>query len=374
MLSGARSLLKKNRFIFAFFRLLYLPLKPLLLYRPKKECRDEAIATLRHRSVDRPAVFYFGVPIHKNLGDLAQTYCALKYFEKYWPEYEVLPMKTYAAYSRRFRRTLSDSIQSKDVIVFQSGYCTTDKHLDHTMHKILLKCFPDAKFVFLPQTVLFKNKNELAATARIFNSHRKMLFLARDRVSLDYAARSFPQVKHMACFPDIVTTLIGSREPKSGRAGILLCMRNDYEQLYTAKDIKRMQLQLLEFAGRVDVTDTTCEELGYGELMANLEEEIFRKIDLFSNYEAIITDRYHGTIFALIANVPVVVLSSTDHKVKTGLDWFDGLYDGMYFSASCIADAAVLAKRIIEEEPVVKNRAHFEGQYYSELRSMIESV
>lgn len=46
-----------------------------------------------------------------------------------------------------------------------------------------------------------------------------------------------------------------------------------------------------------------------------------------SHYKVVITDRYHGTIFSLIANTPVIIIKSTDHKVTTGADWFKGIYD-----------------------------------------------
>ncbi|WP_082026255.1 polysaccharide pyruvyl transferase family protein [Prevotella pectinovora] len=39
----------------------------------------------------------------------------------------------------------------------------------------------------------------------------------------------------------------------------------------------------------------------------------------FAKYQVVITDRYHGTIFSQIVNTPVIVISSTDHKLRSGV-------------------------------------------------------
>ena len=45
-----------------------------------------------NRSPNR--IYYFGVPEHSNLGDLAQCFCIRKYLKKYFPEYEVTEVFT----------------------------------------------------------------------------------------------------------------------------------------------------------------------------------------------------------------------------------------------------------------------------------------
>src|SRR5690606_39434039 len=44
-------------------------------------------------------------------------------------------------------------------------------------------------------------------------------------------------------------------------------------------------------------------------------EEFLQNI---KRHKLVITDRYHGTIFAIAANTPVIVLGSTDHKLSSG--------------------------------------------------------
>jgi len=373
MLEGIKKYIRKNKILFSIARFIYVPIKELILYVPKKKCKEEAMALLTGRDESKPTIFFFGVPVHMNLGDLAQTLCILKYFEKYWDDYEVLAMRTYSTYSTGYIRKLKSKIRPQDIIFFQSGYCTTDRHLDHTMHKIMLKEFPNNKIVFFPQTVLFRDKKEQERTCKIFNKHNKVLFIARDKVSYDYAKELFPALE-VECFPDIVTTLIGTRECRENRDGILLCLRDDFEKLYSDDEMKLLKNELQKNGIKVDVTDTNYDENTYEYLVTHLEECIINKIEEFSKYKVIITDRYHGTIFSMIANVPVIVLSSNDHKVKTGLDWFYGKYEGMYFLAQDIESTIELAKNICEKNIVVKNKPYFEKEYYEGLREVVEKI
>ncbi len=373
MINELKKICRKNKIIFLLSRVIYIPFRELCLVKPKRKYKNEAIEKLQNRNKDKPTIFYFGVPVHKNLGDLAQTYCSLRYLKKYWSDYEVLAMQTYSTYSKEYLKLLKENIRKDDIIFFQSGYCTTDEHLDHTMHKLMLKRFPDNKIVFLPQTILFRNKKEKELTSRIFNQHKHTLFLARDNVSYKYAKEIFPKLK-LDCFPDIVTTLIGTQEREKSGKGVLLCVRNDYEQLYSKDSIEVLKKRLEKITSRVDTTDTSCAEYSYQQILGNLETVIFSKINSFKDYQVIITDRYHGTIFSMIANVPVVVLASNDHKVKTGLDWFKGVYDGMFFAADSIENAYEIVERLLKENILNQNKSHFEQAYYSRLRAMVEKL
>jgi pyruvyl transferase EpsO len=187
MINELKKFCRSNKLIFYISRVVYYPLKVVMLYKPKKLYRDEAIKALKGRDMGKPAIFFFGIPVHKNLGDLAQTYCSFRYFEKYWPDYQLLAMRTYSTYSKKYIKMLQDNIREDDVIFFQSGYCTTDEHLDHTMHKIMVKAFPNNKIVFMPQTVLFNNNKEKTKTSELFDAHKRTLFIARDEMSYNTA-------------------------------------------------------------------------------------------------------------------------------------------------------------------------------------------
>ena len=118
MLNRLKKICRKNRVIFYLSRIVYIPIREVMLFLPKQKYKHDAIKKLQNKQKEKPTIYYFGVPIHKNLGDLAQTYCTLKYFEKYWSEYEVLAMQTYSTYSKQYRKLLKNQIRDEDIIFF----------------------------------------------------------------------------------------------------------------------------------------------------------------------------------------------------------------------------------------------------------------
>lgn len=78
----------------------------------------------------------------------------------------------------------------------------------------------------MPQTVNFYKEKEGFKTGEIYKKHKKLLFLARDKKSYEYAEKYFNGCK-ILLYPDIVTSLIGTRSYEGERNGVLLCVRND---------------------------------------------------------------------------------------------------------------------------------------------------
>ena len=111
---------------------------------------------------EKKYIYYFGVPEHSNLGDLAQCYCIRRYFNKYFSDYEVIEVfsRNYLDNSFGLRDYLKSAIKQEDLIFFQSGYCTQDLGgREDLMHQAVIQDFPDNKLVLLPQTVFFQNKD-----------------------------------------------------------------------------------------------------------------------------------------------------------------------------------------------------------------------
>ena len=374
MLIVLKKWIMKNKFFYRILYILYIPIKELFLLYPKYVAMSEALEAISKRDTEKKAVFYFGVPLHKNIGDLAQTYCAKRYFELYWEDYQCIQMKTYCTYSKRFLKSLKSIMQPDDIIVFQSGYCSTDRHLDHKMHKTIVGLFKDQKIIFLPQTVRYENKKEIETTSKIFNEHNRILFLARDKISYEKALDMYPNAR-VECFPDIVTTLIGTMKDGVAKNGILLCMRKDFEKLYSTKSIITLVNRLKNIADIVDVSDTTCEQYTNKYIYSHLKEIVYEKINQIMKYRIVITDRYHGIIFSLISNVPVIVLATTDHKVSSGIDWFLQQYDGRVYKASNLELAYCLVKKILESEKLETiNDSFYMENYYKKLRDMIDQL
>lgn len=331
-----------------------------------------AIKKLLEVDITQKRIWYFCVPTHSNLGDQAQACCIEKYFRKFFSDHIVFKLSNNAFdfYEEKILMILKEKIKETDLIFFQSGYTFTGIHPYEIMHRKIVENFPYNKIVFLPQTVKFKNQKILENVQNFYGKYDNIYFFARDKISYDIYKSIFPEHRNVHCFPDIVTTEIGNYDFNNNeRNGILLCVRNDVEKLYSFQEISLFKEKLQKIA-KVSLSDTNSEtkENSLKEYWKKIEETI----DDYAQYQVIITDRYHGTIFALIANTPVIILKTTDHKVVTGADWFEGVYEDYVYVVNDLEEASQVAQQIVTGFEYRKLPSYFKEKYYDRLKDIIE--
>lgn len=312
-------------------------------------------------------IFYLGVPAHSNLGDLAQGVCIRRWLKKNYPDCQVIEIETNALVNTPFSllKKLSDFYETGDMIVFQSGYTTTDLGgFADEMHRAVMNVLPDADMLMLPQTIFFKKEENKKRTSGCYNSMKHMLFLARDCVSFEMAKEMFPNIPVMQ-FPDIVTTLIGNYSFAYNREGILFCCRDDGEKFYGDDEIAYL-IERCKRHCKVDRTDTT-KHGKTADIVAHAEKYIMEEVDTYAHYKTVITDRYHGTILSLVAGTPVIIIKTTDHKVTTGAEWFKGLYDDYVYMAETLEDAYDIAIELLKKNLNHTLLSYFEENYYDRL-------
>lgn len=319
-------------------------------------------------------IWYLDTPTHPNMGDLAQYCCIKKWLTNNYSEYTIVEISadTIVNAESEFLMLLKSKKFPDNIIVFQSGYCTQDLGGTHDyVHKLVVKQFKDTPIIMLPQTILYKDKNNERVVSEVYETHDKLMVLCRDFLSLDTAQRIFEHNKCLA-FPDIVTSLIGKREvlSKNSRKGILVCCRNDSERYYNDVEIDLL-VKKLEVIDKVTVSDTSVQRDFY-QLKSNIEKHVNDMIAEFGTYRAVVTDRYHGTIFSLIAGTPVIVIKSNDHKVVTGVDWFKGIYDGSVFHIETLNQVPGKVEELYHNYIYKELTPYFEEKYYSKLKNIIE--
>lgn len=337
-----------------------------------KEQAKSSVEKLEKIDVNEKNIFYCGIPMHKNLGDQAQRFCIDKWCKENYNEYKITHIPTWAFYSKFFCNKLNKVVKNEDIFIIQSGYCTTNRHFDHKMHRYIAKKYTNNKILIMPQTVNFVQDSEAKKTGNIYNKNKKLLFLARDRISYESAKKYFGNTK-ILLYPDIVTSLIGSRRRQEGRDGILLCIRNDGEKKYTNNEINILKEKFINDGIKCDIKDTNSSLEGQ-ELIEKFSFEFDNVLNNFASYNVVITDRYHGTIFSMISNTPVIILETVDHKVKTGTEWFKGIYEGAYYNASSLEEAYNIAKKIMNEKVEIQNTAYFKKEYFDKLKEEFERM
>ena len=260
----------------------------------------------------------------------------------------------------------------ENIIFFQSGYCTQDLGGAHDyIHKLVVKSVRNVPIVMLPQTIMYKNKNREIQARKVYEQNNHVMLMCRDKVSYQMAQSIFSK-NRLELYPDIVTSLIGTMKiaSRENRKGILICCRNDIERFYSDDEIERLKIEL-EKIDEVDISDTTVQD-DFKNLKANINGHVETMIKEFGKYRVVVTDRYHGTIFSLIAGTPVIVIKSNDHKVVTGVDWFKGIYDSNVYYISDINRVAPTVRSIHDKFDYHELKPYFKKEYYSKLKDVIE--
>lgn len=314
-------------------------------------------------------VFLFGSPGHTNLGDQAQTYCIKTYCKKNFPKYGILVF-TLHRYNSFIRCLLKLSIRKNDKIFCHSGYHLTDLYNEQSVYLSLISTFPHRQILIFPQTVYYKNSINLRNTADVLNRHGNVILLCRDEVSYQTAKEHFTNCK-LLLYPDIVTSLIGSKKYNNRRDGILFCLRDDVEAYYSNEELQSL---IDRFKGmHTERTDTTLHGITGKEVIKHRDKILMETWEKYSKYQLVITDRYHGTIFSLIAGTPVIVLSSADHKLSSGVKWFPTEIFGDYVSyASSLDDAFEKANKMLATPHTHQLPPYFQENYYSKLIDYIK--
>lgn len=364
-----RKKLAKNRLIDAIAKPIYMSLQKLYFEYSANSVLKKEVHTIEPKNI-----WYLDIPTHSNLGDLAQYWRIKLWLAENYPDYKVHEISAQTiCYAEENFLSLMKKRKKDDLIFFQSGYCTQDLGGTHDyIHKLVIKAIKDIPIIMMPQTILYLNKENEKSASKIYSVNRNVFILCRDFVSLDIAKRIFPHNTVMA-YPDIVTSMIGSLKvpTKDSRKGIMMCCRNDSEKYYSDESLLQLSIELKKI-DNVTRSDTTVS-CDYTQLKNDISAHVLEMIRDFMNYKLIITDRYHGTIFSLIAGTPVIVIKTNDHKVITGVDWFKGIYDKRVCYIENISDVAKKSEEIINSYPYEQPHSYFNENYYMKLKKVIDN-
>lgn len=334
----------------------------------------------------RRKVYVMCHPTHPNLGDQAQLMCTDRWIASNYPGRMIVHLGYFkptlnlvngyrdllTEFSYRITlAVLKATMRKDDLLLGHSGYFMVDHHNGWKMFVDMMRYFPRNKMVIFPQTVNFHTPFVKDFVSRCFRESRNVTLMCRDEVSYAMAEELFPTTR-LLLYPDIVTSLIGTRRYAARREGILFCMRDDVEAHYSADDISR----LMERFGTVrkEKVDTTLKGVTWEHMDKHREEIISAMIEKFSTYKVVVTDRYHGTIFSAIASTPVVVISSADHKLSSGVRWFpeDVFHDAVQYAAS-LDEAYEKAERLLAQEGrEYYNPPYFKQRYWDVLKGRLD--
>lgn len=315
-------------------------------------------------------VYLFGCPIHANIGDQAQTYCIEKWLQVNYPDYSVIKLDWSISYPLVLS-LIRLLIKRVDLIFCHSGYFIVDHHSELPVYCKIVSKFPDHRIVILPQTINLSDKDIISKVSQIFNSHPRLYLLCRDEVSYEKAQKIFTEC-HLLLYPDVVTSMIGNKQYHGNRDGVLFCIRNDGEALYSMDEVSQLSKRL-EKNHQITMSDTSVSTSRIR--IENAREDVINDmLEFFAKFRLIVTDRYHGTIFSLITATPVIVLSSADHKLSSGVKWFPEKFKDYIVHAEDLGVAYELATNILSSDCSHELPPYFQDNYYKQLKGKLADV
>ena len=264
-------------------------------------------------------IFLLGTTGHRNLGDQAISYAELLFLKKGFSEYNVIELMDQEIFPNL--HALKKVIKKNDLICLHGGGNIGIEYYFHELiRRRIIKLFPENRILIFPQTVDFGTtllgKIELARTKKIYNNHKKLGIVLREKVSFEKAKTYFSKTTTMLT-PDIVLSLkpIGRQNKQSNY--ILLCLRNDVEKNLNA-ELEQKLREYLKGQGKCIEADMIAQ----GKITRENRERILReRWNMFANATMVITDRLHGMVFSYLNSARCIVFPNYNYKIVGTYEW-----------------------------------------------------
>jgi pyruvyl transferase EpsI len=261
----------------------------------------------------------------RNVGDQAQVIAIERWLARHYPDHPVVELDKNLVLA--CTEELKRRITPRDLIFLHSGGNLGDRgRWSEATRRTMIESFPDNRIVSLPQTIFFSDtpigRHERAVSNEIYARHPKLTVMGRDQISGQLATEIFPHAQ-VATMPDFVLSLTAedfALTPNPMHADhVMLCLRQDDESTFD----QTRRLAIMAALGRpATLYDTT---LDHDIPAADRSRILADTLSLFSGHQAVVTDRFHGLIFAILCRKPAVVLPTVDHKLTSAMSWFKGI-------------------------------------------------
>lgn len=262
-------------------------------------------------------------PRLQNIGDHAQAVVIHKWFKKHYGSFPVVEVDKDEV--TQFNKALRFLIRPHDIIFLHSGGNLGDRGMwSENARRKIISMFPDNEIISLPQTIYFSDtptgKLEQERSREIYATHPKLTVIGRDKESGRIAAGLFPSAQTFS-MPDFVLSLPSALSTKKNPSPkVLLCLRLDNESILSDGDRQYLASLLPYDCAFFDTT------LSHQIKKPDREAVLEKTLALFRQADVVITDRYHGVIFAIICKTPCIVIKTVDHKLTAAVeDWFSDI-------------------------------------------------
>lgn len=272
-------------------------------------------------------------PSFHSVGDHAQTLAIQKFLSDHFSDYQ-----TFRFYRTEIEQFFKEKVLPDDLIFIHSSGDFGDLYVNGPkFRKRVISAFPDNRIVQLPVSVHYKNAASFEVDKCFFSDRPNLLILCRSRKGAKLLADNFGcQVRF---FPDF-TFYLKYPHSSSKRKGILFILRNDNETVFkgaflklnkkmekpfrvlkrifrkdfhfvSTKLARSFDLHLLKWRieGCFDGATVYDPQVANVDLTdSNRESYVFEVMDFYSRFKTVVSDRFHGLVFARLTGAETIGL------------------------------------------------------------------
>lgn len=330
-------------------------------------CQD-AYEDLYLNDISKKKMFLLMEPEYGNIGDQAIAYATEKYISDFFPEYCLIKVTELNTYMHM--KTLQKICTLNDIIILQGGGNMGSLYPQiERLRRFCIKCFPDNIIVSMPTTVTYMDnkfgKREFKKSLKIYNTHKKLILLAREKYTFDFLKENYINAKSLLV-PDMVFYLADKIDIKElNRTSVMLCIRKEMESVLPGELRNEVIRDVLSKFPDGFIYDTEIKRTVDVKLR---DLEVISMINQFKRSKLVITDRMHGMIFAVITRTPCIVLKSLDKKIPGTYQWIEQLNSIKFIESNSLEEVsgAISFLNNIKGESV-----EFERNYWREIKKLI---
>ena len=262
-------------------------------------------------------ILILNTPVHGNLGDHAITLGEKKFARLFFSDYKAIEVEE-SLCTDTFLQVLSYFINQTDLIFLQGGFMG-DLWPSHEIVMLkIIKILSKHNKVIMPQTCYLQDNSQESINQyrKKYEDAENLLFIFRDKKSYDFFTNNIIDASKCRLYPDIALILSSPQNIK--RSGLLLCLREDKEQILNYQNKSQIINSIAQISKKLSKTSTVIEQN-----ISPRRREFFlnKKLDEFAKAEIVITDRLHGMIFATITGTPCIAFDNLSNKVSGVYEW-----------------------------------------------------
>ncbi len=305
-----------------------------------------------------------------NLGDIAITVAQKKFLKDNFPDYSIIELPISRTY--RDLKSLKSKLNREDIVTIIGGGNTGSLYEStESQRRFIIRKLWRNKIVAFPQSTYYdpEKGKYLLDSAKLYASHKNLIFSARDTFSYDFMRLNFQKNEILLC-PDIVLSLrIANPNIMRTHNKATVSIRSDKESALSAaeREVLRNYLQDKKFS--IVTKDT---ELGSVNINANIRDE--KLADIWNEYmtsRLVVTDRLHGMIFCAITKTPCVAINNNNGKVLSAYkDWLNNLTHIAVLDEFNLQSFDSAVKSVIEISPAEVKYPRLEAKFIELARAI----